>query len=80
MSSLPVAQEVYDAMLRTVFHDTTAKMSKNATDAISSFAEGDLLRTFIMGLKRYTKYPPVNVRNTRRLVASKLIEAGGYCF
>ena len=80
MSSLPVTQEVYDAMLRTVFHDTTAKMSKNATDAISSFAEGDLLRTFIMGLKRYTKYPPVNIRNTRRLVASKLIEAGGYCF
>lgn len=80
MSSLPVAQDVYDAMLRTVFHDTTAKMSKNATDAISSFAEGDLLRTFLMGLKRYTKYPPVNVRNTRRLVASKLIEAGGYCF
>ncbi len=75
----PMPQEVYDAILHTVFHDTTARIQKYATDALASFAEGDLLRTFMMGLKRFSKYPPVNVRNTRRLVASKLIEAGEYC-
>lgn len=80
MSSKPESQEVYDAMLRTVFHDATGRISKYATDALSSFAEGDLLRTFLMGLKRFTKYPPVNVRNTRRMVAARLIESGEYCF
>jgi alkylation response protein AidB-like acyl-CoA dehydrogenase len=80
MPETPNPQPVYDAILQTVFHDTTQRMSKYATDALSSFAEGDLLRTFLMGLKRYTKYPPVNVRNTRRLIAARLHERGEYCF
>jgi alkylation response protein AidB-like acyl-CoA dehydrogenase len=80
MAEKPNPQPVYDAILQTVFHDTTQRMSKYATDALSSFAEGDLLRTFLMGLKRYTKYPPVNVRNTRRLIAARLTERGEYCF
>jgi hypothetical protein len=33
-----------------------------------------------MGLKRYTKYPPTNVKADRRLIASRLIEANEYCF
>ena len=73
-------QEVYDAMLKTYLTDTTARIHKNALDALASFAEGDLLRVMLLGLKRYTKYPPYNVKNARRLVASKLIEADGYCF
>jgi alkylation response protein AidB-like acyl-CoA dehydrogenase len=80
MAEKPNPQPVYDAILQTVFHDTTQRMSKHATDALSSFAEGDLLRTFLMGLKRYTKYPPANVRNTRRLIAARLTERGEYCF
>jgi alkylation response protein AidB-like acyl-CoA dehydrogenase len=73
-------QEVYDAMLRVYFHDATARMAKNATDALASFAEGDLLKTFLMGVKRFTKYPPVNVKTNRRIVAEALREAGGWCF
>jgi hypothetical protein len=73
-------QEVYDAMLRVYFHDATARMAKNATDALASFAEGDLLKTFLMGVKRFTKYPPVNVKTNRRIVAEALRKAGGWCF
>ena len=80
MDIKPAPQEVYDAILHTVFHDATGRIQKFATDALASFAEGDLLRTFMMGLKRFTKYPPANVRNTRRMVAERLIEAGEYCF
>lgn len=72
-------QEIYDAMLRVFLSDATARMSKEATDAIASFTEGDLQRTFLMGLKRFVKYPPANVRNLRRLIASRLIEANEYC-
>ena len=76
----PAGQEVYDAILRTFLHDATARMLKNGGDALASFAEGDLLRTLLMGLKRFTKYPPVNVRNNRRQIAAALIEANRYCF
>ena len=76
----PQPQEVYDAVLKVQFADATARMSKWAIDALSSFAEGDLLKTFLMGLKRYTKYPPVNVKNNRRIVAKAMIDANEYCF
>jgi len=73
-------QEVYDAMLQVFFHDATARMGKNATDALASFAEGDLLKTFLMGLKRFTKYPAVNVKVKRRVVAEALLKANGWAF
>ena len=80
MTNKPQPQEVYDAVLKVQFADATARMSKWATDALASFAEGDLLKTFLMGLKRYTKYPPVNVKNNRRIVAKAMIDANEYCF
>ena len=80
MSNKPQPQEVYDAMLQVFLHDATARMTKNATDALASFAEGDLLKTFLMGVKRFTKYPPVNVKEKRRLIARALREANGWCF
>lgn len=73
-------QGVYEAMLRVFIHDANARILKNGSDALASFAEGDLLRTLLMGLKRFTKYPPVNVKAERRIIANVLIEANGYCF
>jgi hypothetical protein len=75
-----VSQEVYEAILKVVFADGTARMHKFATDAIASFAEGDLLKTFLMGVKRFTKYPAVNVKNMRRQIAGAMIERKAYCF
>ncbi len=71
-------QDVYDAILRTFITDATARMNKNATDALTGFAEGDMLKTMLLGLKRFTKYQPINVKAARRLVASKLIDANEY--
>ncbi len=79
-SDMAQPKEVYEAMLHVFFHDVTARMSKNATDAIASFTEGDLLKTFLMGVKRYTKYPPVNVKTQRRVIAEALRGANGWCF
>ena len=72
------SQEVYEAALRTHLTDATARFHKFGQDALVSFAEGDLLRTMLMGLKRFTKYTPVNVKTTRRLIAETLIEANGW--
>ncbi len=74
------SQGLYESALRVLFHDATARISKNATDALASFAEGDLLKTFLMGVKRFSKYPPQNVKVLRRQIAAAMIEAGGYPF
>jgi hypothetical protein len=75
-----VDQEVYNAILKVFINDATVRMSRNATDALCSFAEGDLLKTFLMGLKRFTKYPAVNVKAERRKVAAALISKNAWCF
>ena len=74
------SQEIYDPMLKVFFTDASSRITKNATDALVSFAEGDLLKTFLMGVKRFTKYTPANTKNARRLIADILIEANDYCF
>ncbi len=71
-------KEVYDALLRTYFFDTNHRMARSATEALVGFVSGDLLKTFLMGVRRFTSYPPVNVKETRRLIARHLIEANGY--
>ncbi len=80
MESKAHPQEVYDAILKVFLHDATSRITKEATDAIASFVEGDLLRTFLMGVRRFTKYPPVNVKVERRRIAQVLIDANEYVF
>ncbi len=75
-----IDQSVYDAILRVLFTDANAKMHKNASDALVSFAEGDLLSTLLLGLKRFTNYRPTNVKKDRRTVADVCIKANKYCF
>ena len=72
--------KIYNAMLKVFVHDTTSHVMKFGRDALASFAEGDLLRTMLMGLKRFTKYPPQNVKKLRRIVADKMIAENSYCF
>ncbi len=73
-------QDVYDAILKVYFTDVTSQINKNATDALVSFAEGDLLKTMLMGLKRFMKYPPSNVKTLRRKIADVMIEANEFPF
>ena len=78
LASKPHDQSIYEAILKVFLSDATARMQKNATDALTAFAEGDLLRTFLMGLKRFVKYPVVNVKEERRKIADTLISANAY--
>ncbi len=72
--------KVYEALLKVVFYDFNDHIAKVAKDAIVSFNDGDLLKTFLMGVKRYTKYPTVNIKEMRRIVAAAVIKANGYPF
>ena len=79
-NTFKVDQKVYDAMLKVVFYDYNDHIAKVAKDAIVSFNDGDMLKTFMMGIKRYTKYPTVNIKEMRRTVAEAVIAANGYPF
>ena len=75
-----VASGVQLDMLRTLLCDASDRMHKAGKDAINSFAEGDEQRMLLMGLKRYTKVNPYNVKESRRRIAAKLLEENKYCF
>ena len=74
----PADKEVYEAIMQVYFYDLNAKLAKTASDALCSFASGDLLKTFLMGVRRFTSYPPINVKEKRRLIAAHLIERNSY--
>ena len=71
-------QEVLDAVLKVYIHDANARIAKNGLDAVAGFAEGDLLTTFANGIRRFTSYPPQNVKALRRIVADQCIKADEY--
>ena len=68
------------AMARTYVYDVADLINKAAKDALNSFAEGDEHSMMLMGIKRFTKVAPVNVKETRRKIADALIEKNAYCF
>lgn len=67
-------------MMRATIYDAADRIQKAGKDAINSFAEGDEQRMMLMGLRRFTKVDPFNVKEARRRVAAKLIEENKYCW
>ena len=65
---------------RVYLADAVDLVEKAAKDAIGSMAEGDEQRLLLMGLKRFTKAELINVKESRRRIAAKLIEANEYVF
>ena len=65
---------------RVYLADAVDLVEKAAKDAIGSMAEGDEQRLLLMGLKRFTKAELINVKESRRRIAAKLIEANEYAF
>ncbi|MBR9831702.1 acyl-CoA dehydrogenase family protein [Acidiluteibacter ferrifornacis] len=74
------ATEEQIAMMKVYLYDAADRIGKAGRDAIQSFADGDELRAMMMGMKRFTKHEPFNVKEHRRVVAAKLIDKNEYCF
>jgi len=68
------------AMVKTFIYDAADRINKAGKDALSSFADGDELKMMFMGMKRFTKLDPLNVKEMRQKVAVRLIEKNGYDF
>ena len=61
-------------------HEAVEKVNNAGRYAITSFAEGDQLRVMLMGLKRFTKIEPMNLKNARRNIAEAMIAENKYIF
>jgi alkylation response protein AidB-like acyl-CoA dehydrogenase len=67
-------------MSRLYLYEALEKLAAAGKEAIVSFTQGDEQKVMLMGMKRYTKLPPVNTKELRRAVADAMIEEGKYCF
>ncbi len=71
-------QGITEKMMQVFLYDAIDLVAKHGRDAINAFAEGDEQRMMLLGLKRFTKQDPFNVKDARRAIADYLIEKGKY--
>ena len=67
-------------MMRIYLQTAVDKTAIAGKEALNSFAEGDELNMMLMGLRRFTKTAPFNIKDARQRVARQLIEANKYCY
>jgi hypothetical protein len=72
--------DIEKEMVRIYLHHATEKAAACGREAIYAFAEGDELRLMLLGLKRFTKIDPYNLKAARRKVADYVISKGHYPF
>lgn len=74
------AVELQKQMALVYLHEAVEKINNAGRAAITSFAEGDELRGMLMGLKRFTKIEPMNLKDARREIADAMIAENKYIF
>ena len=74
------ATSIQADIVKTYIYDAADAINKAGKDALNSFAEGDELRMMLVGLRRFTKLEPFNIKETRQRVAKQLIDANKYCY
>lgn len=72
--------KIQQNMARAYVFDAAEKIGRCGREALMSFAEGDELRMMMLGIKRFSKVDPVNIKELRRSVAQKIIEENKYSF
>ncbi len=65
---------------RIYLHSAIDKAYIAGKEALNSFAEGDELKMMMVGLRRFTKAEPYNIKEARQRIAKRLIEANRYDF
>ena len=66
------------AATRVYINDTLPKIDFNAKQILAAIAEGEELRTQLMGIKKLGKYTPINTIALRRQIAESAIPVARY--
>jgi hypothetical protein len=72
------ACRVQEAAVRVFAQDALDRIESSARRLLSAVDEGDMLRTYLAALKRFTRRDAVNTVALRRQVADAVVEKGGY--
>jgi alkylation response protein AidB-like acyl-CoA dehydrogenase len=67
-------------MAKIYLYGAIDKVNAAGKEALYSFAEGDELNMMLVGLRRFTKAQPFNLKEARQRIAKKLIEENKDCF
>lgn len=67
-------------MAQVYLYEAVENIARSGRSAITSFAVSDELRVMLMGLKRFTKAEPVNLKQLRREIADHFIAQNSYTF
>lgn len=67
-------------MMHIYLYEAIDHVALAGKEALNSFAEGDELSMMLVGLRRFTKTNPFNIKDARQRVAKQLIDANKYCF
>ncbi|MFD2967401.1 acyl-CoA dehydrogenase family protein [Sphingobacterium bambusae] len=67
-------------MARVYLYTSLDKVHVAGKEALYSFGEGDELKMMLVGLRRFTKAEPFNVKDARQRIAKKLIDENRYMF
>lgn len=74
------ALKIETDMMRVYLYEAIEKAASAGKQAIYAFAEGDEQRMMLMGLKRFAKLEPFNLKEARRRIADHLIAKNEYAF
>ncbi len=65
---------------RTFISDAMDRIEITARPLLAAVAEGDMLRTQVAALKRFTRHTAYNTIQSRQRIANAMIESGKYLF
>ena len=74
------AASLYRDILDVYVYDSACHINKSAHDAVNSFFTGEEQQVMSERIDVFTKVAPVNIKETRRRIANKLIEDNRYNF
>ncbi|UII28115.1 acyl-CoA dehydrogenase family protein [Fulvivirga maritima] len=74
------ALKIETDMMKVYLYEAIEKAASAGKEAIYAFAEGDEQRMMLMGLKRFTKLEPFNLKEARRRIADHIIAKNEYTF
>ena len=66
--------------MQVYVYEAAARIMKSASDAVSSFASPDEIKSMLNCLSKLTTVYPVNIKDARRRIAAKLIEDNRYSY
>lgn len=72
--------QVQKAMAKVFVNDAFERLEGYAKRVLTAVSEGDTLRTQLSGLKKLTRFTPINTIALRREIADYVIKAGRYPF